>query len=573
MGHRMRSKSAIIIFSIIAVLAFNSCGIKGPPKAPLRVVIPPVNDLQAVLTGSTVRLSWTPSLQYSDGDDLEIRSISVYRLDENLSERLAAQAEEEERRRAEGALLERGIPPVGPLNLYARRIVSLPVTDFDRKAVLVERLRIEQLIDRAAGGKIHWEEPLPHNIEERPSFRSVYAVVIEDARGRESNPSNFVQVIPLAAMPGPEAINYALISSSLSINWSPPARDEKALQQLSLLGYNVYKSAPDAPAPRVPANTTLIPTNYPMDWIRTELLSLQQVSGSTSRFACLLVTSANAKPAGLSQVLVPAEEITRHRGSTVQAEVIIYSPGGTGGGRLVLDASRDPAKPSEPAAGEGIFTERDNPLISIQDISIGEEPRSARISIRLPSDSRALVLRIEPRGEEAVSAPYIIESVSARSDASGEELVRNGDFSGFTPLRYIETVESYGEAFDYRVSAIYDISGFKLESPLSEPLRVELRDTTPPIAPASTKALSTGEEITISWNASSSTDTAGYVVFRREGSDGSWQRLNREPIVGTIYRDTEAKPGVVYFYKVEAIDKSGNLSSTTTIVTATRGTE
>ena len=573
MGHRVRSKSFIVIFSLFAVLAINSCGIKGPPKAPIRIEITPVKDLRAVLTGSTARLSWTPSLHYSDGSDIEIRSISVYRLDEKLAESLATQAEQEQQRREAGALQDRGSPPVGPVNAHARRIAMVTIQDFERKAVLAERLRIEQLLDRAEGGKIHWEEPLTQTVEQMPSTRSVYAVVMEDERGRESALSNFVQVIPLAPLPGPEDINYSLVSGYLSINWSPPTRDEKPLQQLCLLGFNVYKSPPGMPVPRVPSNSELISTSSPLDWLKEEVISQQQVAGSSARYACLLVTSANPKPAGISQLLIPADDIASHRGATVEVEATIYAPGGNSNGRLVLDASRDPAKPSEPAAGQGVFTERDNPLIGYQEISIGEEPRTFRASLRLPSDSRALVLRIEPRGEEAISAPFIVESVSARSDASGEELVRNGDFSGFAPLRRSEQITTYGSDYDYRISAVYDISGFTLESPLSAPLRVELRDTSPPAPPANPKALSTSEGITLSWNASASADTVGYVVFRREGSDGSWQRLNSAPIVGTVYRDTDAKPGVAHFYKVEAIDASGNLSSTAAVVAATLGTD
>jgi len=565
MAHLLRTASV----ALAVILAFTalSCGIKGPPQAPLLKIIPPVADLTAGLAGSTVRLSWTPSFNYSDGSELQLRGVSIYRLDEDLTTRLlpytaaAAGGQEGEQ--------PGGNPPQHSLTLLAQRIRALPVADFRRKAELVARLRVEQLLDRAEGGKIRWEEPLPLDAVALPSSRCVYAVIEEDTRGRLSRFSNFAQVIPMNAPPGPTAPGETLTQNSLTLTWDYPVRDEAALQQLTLVGFNIYKTAADVAGASVPVNATPLPTTAPVDWQARYLISHQQVTGSISRYAYLFVTSNAPRPAGIEQTLIAAEKIADYRGSTVEVQLILSSPGGESKGQIVLDASRDPLKTDEPAAGSEVFGEEENPLISRTDFQIGNEPRSLSTSFRLPSDARALVLRIEPRRSEAISAPFIVENVRAHRQGMSEELVKNGDFSGFNPTRYIEKIEKFGGVFHYRISAVYNVSGFVVESEPTEPLVVEVRDTFPPDAPRNPRVLAAGDSVTVTWNAPRAGDLRGYLVFRREGAEGQWQRLTQQPIKGTIFHDSDVTTGTEYSYRILAVDKEGNRSEYSDVVSAT----
>ncbi|HUX07774.1 MAG TPA: fibronectin type III domain-containing protein [Acidobacteriota bacterium] len=508
-------------------------------------------------------------MNYSDGTELVLRNVYIYRLDEDLTEKLVLQAEETQLRRArEGGQQTARLSPAGETNLLAQRIRALATTDFKRKSRLIERLAVEQLLDHVEAGKIRWTEPMPVEAQDKPSARLVYAVVQEDERGRQSTLSNFALVLPISSLPAPTEPAEVLTQESLTLNWNYPERAGRAERQLALTGFNIYKAPEGEAVSLVPFNATPIPSGAPLEWQPLNLISHQQVTGTSSRFAYLLFTSDVPDPAGISQPLIPADQIDSFKGSTVSVHLTVSSPGGSSRGRLVLDASRDPLKPSEPAAGSEVFSEIENPLISIHELEITTEPKTFNAEFRLPSDSRALVLKIEPRGSDPIAAAFLIESVSAINSRGDVELVKNGDFSGFSPMVYSEPIEKFGGKFSYGISAVYNISGFVVESAATKPLLVELQDTFPPEAPRNPRALATSDSIAISWNSSRSSDLRGYLVFKREGVESSWKRLTQQPQRGTIYRDTDIKPGITYSYRIQAIDRAGNRSEYSVEVTA-----
>jgi hypothetical protein len=570
MAYRLRYSGIILV--VILALAAADCGIKGPPLAPLIKTIPPITDLSAVLSGSVVKLSWSPSLSYSDRSELQLRSVYIYRLDQNLVELLKKQAEDAAERKARETAksVTTSLPPVGEINYMAQKIRTLPIIDFKRQAKLAAKLSVEQLLNLVESGKIRWSEPLLLQPQDLPDSRAIYAVIEEDDRGHTSILSNFAQVIPLTPLPPPTGLSETLSQESLTINWNYPARESKELQQIALVGFNVYKSAEGEPLSSVAVNPAPLPTAAPIEWQPQNLLSQQQIAGKVSRFACLMFTGEAPDAAGISQTLIPTDRIDAYKGTTIRVSLTLSAPGGKARGRIVLDASRDPLKPTEPAAGSQVFGERENPLISITDIESGEEPQRFEAVFRVPSDSRALILKIEPRGADPIAAPFILESVSAICSKGDEELVKNGDFSGFESTAYTETIKKFGGKYSFKVSALYSVSGFQIESETTESRMLEIVDTFPPDEPKNPHALATSDSISVSWNSSRAEDLRGYLVFRREGENGPWKRLTDEPQRGTIYRDTDIKPGVEYSYRIQAIDQAGNRSEFSQIVSTGR---
>ena len=81
-----------------------------------------------------------------------------------------------------------------------------------------------------------------------------------------------------------------------------------------------------------------------------------------------------------------------------------------------------------------------------------------------------------------------------------------------------------------------------------------------PNAPTNVKATPTGSTITLSWDASTSNDIAGYVILRAATSDGEWNTIARN-ITGTSFIDNTVTQGQTYEYKVRAIDHSQNRSN------------
>ena len=65
--------------------------------------------------------------------------------------------------------------------------------------------------------------------------------------------------------------------------------------------------------------------------------------------------------------------------------------------------------------------------------------------------------------------------------------------------------------------------------------------------------------VDLSWNASSSSNVAGYNVYR--GPDGkSWKKINVSLAASTVYSDSTAANSSTYYYAATAVDIKGNES-------------
>ena len=88
--------------------------------------------------------------------------------------------------------------------------------------------------------------------------------------------------------------------------------------------------------------------------------------------------------------------------------------------------------------------------------------------------------------------------------------------------------------------------------------RAEL-DATPPTAPANLRATPGDTVVDLSWDASTDRNgISGYYVIRAPTSGGTYAVLNPLPISGTSYRDV-GLDGAAYYYKVYAVDGTGNV--------------
>jgi plastocyanin len=91
-------------------------------------------------------------------------------------------------------------------------------------------------------------------------------------------------------------------------------------------------------------------------------------------------------------------------------------------------------------------------------------------------------------------------------------------------------------------------------------------DTTPPDTPTGLVATAADGTVTLDWADSSAPDLANYIVERRIGT-GAWSTV-ASPTV-SVYTDVAVTNGTAYSYRVTAADTSGNISGSTSIVTAT----
>ncbi len=135
------------------------------------------------------------------------------------------------------------------------------------------------------------------------------------------------------------------------------------------------------------------------------------------------------------------------------------------------------------------------------------------------------------------------------------------------PVRIILTKDPqlYQEQLDPKSPAAYifavrAIDGSGNQSPLSDIVRVEVKDIRPPEKPFLTALHPTNNNIELTWTHSSSTNVAGYNIYRSTDNWKTRLKLNKEIITLLSYTDSGTKFGTKYRYYVTAIDKAGNES-------------
>jgi predicted phage tail protein len=131
---------------------------------------------------------------------------------------------------------------------------------------------------------------------------------------------------------------------------------------------------------------------------------------------------------------------------------------------------------------------------------------------------------------------------------------------------------AFGEEYVYVVRAVsLGTGGEPVESLNSNPVEVAPVDKFPPAAPAGLTAAATPTPLRISvfFAANQERDVAGYNIFRSTDPNlpkEQWTKLNRSPLERTTFQDEAVKSGQRYYYYVTAVDKAGNVSNPSDVV-------
>jgi len=92
-------------------------------------------------------------------------------------------------------------------------------------------------------------------------------------------------------------------------------------------------------------------------------------------------------------------------------------------------------------------------------------------------------------------------------------------------------------------------------------------------SPASATVTGTGVaapvySVALSWNASTSSNIAGYNIYRRTGSTGAYSQINTVLNPTTTYTDTSVSDGQTYYYETTAVNTSNEESAVSAAVQA-----
>jgi hypothetical protein len=132
---------------------------------------------------------------------------------------------------------------------------------------------------------------------------------------------------------------------------------------------------------------------------------------------------------------------------------------------------------------------------------------------------------------------------------------------------YLDKTFEWEQKYEYRITTLTQVDAHGISTAVegddSNPVEVFTRDIYPPAQPAGLQAVfsSVGQKtfIDLTWAPNLESDLAGYNVFRRvEG--GQFEKLNKQLVTTSSFRDENVEPGKKYIYAVSAADLRGNVS-------------
>jgi hypothetical protein len=183
-----------------------------------------------------------------------------------------------------------------------------------------------------------------------------------------------------------------------------------------------------------------------------------------------------------------------------------------------------------------------------------------------------------PISQEASAAEgATLAALASPATIEVEEIVDDGGIEAFhiyrrsarspsyeAPLRRVEKLErtfvdrsaAFGESYVYAVASVLR-TGPLVESALSTEREVDYEDRFAPAPPRNLVTFADRSSVRLLWDASDTSDVAGYFVERRAEGAADWVTLNAEQVAVLEYTDRQVATGRTYFYRVLAVDQNG----------------
>ncbi|MDX1632301.1 MAG: hypothetical protein R3234_10590 [Thermoanaerobaculia bacterium] len=206
-------------------------------------------------------------------------------------------------------------------------------------------------------------------------------------------------------------------------------------------------------------------------------------------------------------------------------------------------------------AAEGERSELSN-LVSL----VPREPPSPPRNLTIEPGPEGIRISWDPPAEEIEGFHVYRRRAFERS--YGEPLT----FVGSDRKSSLDETTRFGERYIYTVTAVASRQP-RRESGFAGEREIHYEDRFPPAPPVDPVALPGDGEVRLVWKSSPSRDTAGYLVYRAD-PEGEFRRLQETPIDDQEMRDTGLLEGLLYRYRVTAVDRNGNESTPSDTVEA-----
>lgn len=161
-------------------------------------------------------------------------------------------------------------------------------------------------------------------------------------------------------------------------------------------------------------------------------------------------------------------------------------------------------------------------------------------------------------------AGYNVYRRGAQERANGKPI----HTAGPAEKSWLDNTARFGQDYIYSVTSLAQLTP-PIESSIASEHEVHYVDRFAPPPPTELVALAEAGRVRLVWRPSEAEDVAGYIVYRRMGDAGAFERVTPKPVEAAEYVDTAVTAGRIYTYRVTAIDQAGNESAPGNEVRAT----
>lgn len=156
---------------------------------------------------------------------------------------------------------------------------------------------------------------------------------------------------------------------------------------------------------------------------------------------------------------------------------------------------------------------------------------------------------------------------------SGNDLAETLNISPVTNNEFLDKLFEFEKSYKYFVRTVsLGTNGEPVESQDSDSIEIIARDVFPPAAPSAITIAAAPNNLSIFFAFNSEKDIAGYKIYRTEVSNqpkSEWTLITTDLLTTNTLQDTAVKPGKTYFYYLIAVDKAGNVSEPSEIISET----
>ena len=331
------------------------------------------------------------------------------------------------------------------------------------------------------------------------------------------------------------------VGDTVVLNFTLPSTstDQQPLEEMPSV--EIYRNTPQSPAPASKAAGKNKSTGRLADTIPSETVGQYQKNGHIE-FPDKLDASELSNEGGMDLIYTVRTRVSRAKASADSNAVMLR------------------VYPAPPPVQDLRATLTETALVL--DWSAPQE-------VRPVSPGKVAGFRIYRAEVDPTAAEAAISNPSQVKPIAPPQLLADT-----TATEYRDTSFQFGHAYFYEVRQMMQFGTETVESAASAPTVLTAKDIFPPAAPQGLEAVSMAATngvppaIELTWTINAETDLAGYNVYRSEQSEAARQRLNNELLLAPTFRDMSVLPGKTYFYRVGAVDQSGNESALSPAVEA-----